>query len=147
MFDFRRTTFNATQRVGPDRSASWFDTVDQGCAAQIREVATCRAQSVSRSRSKSRSQVQRGRSTDSEGKSRGKTTRTSGRCCNIEGRRAAQVSPMGVQLVQCEQFVNRACPSWKKVSGCESKDANPAAPVPPPDWAAPTIAVSWIQGI
>ena len=75
-------------------------------------------------------------------------------------RRAAQVPPLGVQLAQCEQFVSctqkrlaaldeeRA----KLVSELEEgearlqrlrvetaqrhQDANPAAPAPPPDWAA-----------
>ena len=37
---------------GPHRSVSWLDTVDQRCSAQIGEVATCGAQSVSRSRSR-----------------------------------------------------------------------------------------------
>ena len=38
--------------MDPDRSATWLDTVDQGCSARIREVASCGAQFVSRSRSR-----------------------------------------------------------------------------------------------
>ena len=75
-------------------------------------------------------------------------------------RRAAQVPPLGVQLAQCEQFVTRAQKRLaaldeervKLVSELEEgqarlqrlrvetaqrpQDANPAAPMPPPDWAA-----------
>ena len=72
--------------MDPDRSSIQLNTVDQGCSAQIREVASCGAQSVSRSRSRvtESGPAWSVASTNSEGKSRGvptysKTTRSSAR--------------------------------------------------------------------
>ena len=83
-------------------------------------------------------------------------------------RRAAQVPPLGVQFAQCEQFVTRAQKRLaaldeervKLVSELEEgqarlqrlrvaaaqrpQEANPAAPVPPPDW---TVELQRLQSL
>ena len=85
MCAFRRTTFNATRGVGPDRSASWLDTVDQVFGTKTEKWPRAERNQSAIPATGSRSQVQRGRwrqpiqRASLEVPTCGKTTRTSAR--------------------------------------------------------------------
>ena len=104
------------QRLLGLRSALRLDTVDQGCSAQVREVATCGPQTVSRSSTRKMASA----TSVSEGESRYLHARSQleaalavfGDTKSPEvtmlqesvrlAQRAAQGRPVGVQLAQCE---------------------------------------------
>ena len=83
---FFSATFNATQGVDPGRSAPWLNTVDQGCSAQVREVATCGAQTVSRSSTSvgtSKAREMASTTSVSEGESRYLHARSKATCVSV----------------------------------------------------------------